>query len=327
VRQRTHVVSALKVRPAPRPAVEDFDIPIPASFRLASGDKLSDALVRLRRHGAPDAPQLAALGGISAGRDVCGEQGWWCETFAKLDLSNVAVLGLDFAPLGDERVRITPLDQARLIEHALNYLEITRLSGFIGASYGGMIGLALAAHAPERVGALCVISAAHRPAAQALAWRGVQRRMLEFALKHGDADAGLSLARQLAMITYRTPDEFEARFGSGVDEDGLGEIDRYLIARGNAYGVTMGPQRWLSLSEAIDRFIVDPTTVKTSTTVIACTSDQLAPLADMRALATALPKLKALHELPSLYGHDAFLKEPEQLSALLGGFIKEASNG
>lgn len=320
-------MSALAVRPLSKLSVEDVDIPIPAGFKLASGDPLSDKIVRARRFGAADAPHVVALGGISAGRDVCGETGWWCGTFDRLDLSNVAVLGFDFAPLADERVRITPADQARLIEHALNHIEIQRLGGFIGASYGGMIGLALAAHAPERVGQLCVISAAHRPAALALAWRGVQRRMLEFALRHGDADAGLSLARQLAMITYRTPEEFEARFGSGVGDDGLGEVDRYLIARGNAYGATMGPKRWLSLSEAIDRFFVDPASVKSPTTVIACPADQLAPIADMRTLAAGLPKLKAFHELPSLYGHDAFLKEPEQLSALLGGFIKEASNG
>lgn len=315
------------MKPAAASHVEDLDIPIPASFALASGDKLSDRHVRLRRYGAAAAPLVAALGGISAGRDVCGEAGWWCETFKRLDLSKVAVLGLDFAPLADERVRITPLDQARLIELALNYLDAPRLAGFIGASYGGMVGLALAVHAPERVGSLCVISAAHRPAAQALAWRGVQRRVLEFALKHGDADAGLSLARQLAMITYRTPEEFEQRFGSGVGDDGLGEVDRYLVARGNAYGATMGPQRWLSLSEAIDRFSVDPRAVRTSTTVIACPTDRLAPIADMRALADGLPKLRAFHELNSLYGHDAFLKEPEQLSGLLQSFIEEASHG
>lgn len=320
-------MSALAVNTFPKAAVEDFDIPIPASFALESGDKLSDRLVRARRFGEADAPHIAALGGISAGRDVCGETGWWKDTFARLDLSRAAIIGFDFAPLGDERVRITPADQARLIEHALNYLDIQRLGGFVGASYGGMIGLALAAHAPERVGHLCVISAAHRPAALALAWRGVQRRMLEFALKHGEADAGLSLARQLAMITYRTPEEFEARFGSGVDAEGLGEVDRYLIARGAAYSATMGPRRWLSLSEAIDRFSVDPAAVKSPTTVIACPADQLAPIADMRALAAALPNLKAFHELPSVYGHDAFLKEPEQLSALLSSAIKEAGNG
>jgi homoserine O-acetyltransferase len=315
------------MRSAPTPQIEDFEIPIPASFTLASGDRLSEGCVRLRRYGAGDAPHIAALGGISAGRAIFGQGGWWNDTFARLDLAKVAVLGFDFAPLGDERVRITPLDQARLIEHALNYLDIHRLGAFVGASYGGMIGLALAAQAPERIGELCVISAAHRPAAQALAWRGVQRRMLEFALQHGDANSGLSLARQLAMITYRTSEEFEARFGSGVDADGLGEVDRYLIARGDAYGATMGAKRWLSLSEAIDRFAVNPDAVKTSTTVIACSSDQLAPIGDMRALAAALPNLRAFHEVSSLYGHDAFLKEPEQLSGLLNPLIEEVCHG
>jgi homoserine O-acetyltransferase len=308
----------------------DIHAPIPGNFALASGDPLQDGHIVIRRFGALDRPQVVAMGGISAGRDVCGAKGWWRTALIEhggVDLNRFGVIGLEFSPLGDERVRVTPQDQARLIEIALDHIGAPRLHAFIGASYGGMVGLALAASAPQRLERLCVISAAHRPSAQSLAWRGVQRRIVEFALTQGAGAEGLSLARQLAMITYRTPGEFETRFGSGIDKRGRGEVDRYLEARGWDYASRVGPRRWLSLSESIDRHLVDPQSVIVPATVVATPGDQLAPVEDMQALAGALPKLRRLELLPSIFGHDAFLKEPAQLGPIIRACLEDPSHG
>jgi homoserine O-acetyltransferase len=193
---------------------------------------------------------------------------------------------------------------------------------FVGSSYGGMVGLALSALAPARLERLCVISAAHQPAPLAHGWRGVQRRIVEYALSHGEPSQGLALARQLAMITYRSADEFAVRFERALDAASSSDLDRYLVSRGAAYADNMPALRWLSLSEAIDRCAVAPEAVKTPTTLIACPTDQLVPINDMRALAERLPRLAAFHELPSLYGHDAFLKEPARLGAILTSFLE-----
>jgi homoserine O-acetyltransferase len=303
----------------------DVSVAIPADFRLESGAVLPDADIRLRLHGAAGAPVVIAAGGISAGRKVAGEQGWWAETVgpgAGIDLNRFQVIGFDFSPGGDHRVAITPADQARLLLIALDALGIERVHAFVGSSYGGMVGLALAALAPPRLERLCVISAAHQPAPLAQGWRGVQRRIVEYALSHGEAAEGLALARQLAMITYRSADEFSSRFERALDAEGRSDLDRYLVARGAAYAESMPPQRWLSLSEAIDRCCVAPEAVNTPTTLIACPTDQLVPISEMRALAARLPNLAALHELPSLYGHDAFLKEPVRLGVILSSFLE-----
>jgi homoserine O-acetyltransferase len=323
-------MTALALRRAPSSEGEDATVAIPSGFRLASGDTLTDRSIQLRLFGARRGPQVLALGGISAGRDVCGEAGWWRETLVEheaVDLNRFGLIGIDFAPLNDERVRMTPFDQARLLEIALDGLGIEQLHGFVGASYGGMIGLALAAIAPRRVRRLCVISAAHRPTAQALAWRGIQRRIVEFGLAQGAGAEGLALARQLGMVTYRTAEEFEARFGAGVDETGRGAVDRYLENRGAAYSQIALPRRWLSLSEAIDRFEVDPASVAVPATLIATREDQLAPLSSMKELAARLPDLRRFEILSSLYGHDAFLKEPAHIGPVIRQFLEDASHG
>lgn len=318
-------MTALAVRHATHSEWQDLAVAIPADFTLESGDRLGDGRVVLRRYGAADAPQIVALGGISAGRRVGGEDGWWSGIVGAgqaIDTESFGVIGIDFAPLSDERVRIAPSDQARLLVLALDRLNISRLHAFVGASYGGMVGLALAERAQARLERLIVITASHKPSALGLAWRGVQRRIVEFGLANGDGTAGLSLARQLAMTTYRSAEEFEARFGAGVDGAGKGEVDRYLIARGDAYPDVVPPRRWLSLSEAIDRHAVDPANVATSTTLIACPTDQLVPFNDVEELARRLPALRALHALPSIYGHDSFLKETDALRPIFAAALE-----
>ncbi len=309
---------------------EDRTIRVPAPFRLESGDVLDAPTIRVRLHGPAAAPIVLALGGISATRRLNGADGWWGDIVgpgAAIDTNRFCALGVDFAPDEDQLVRISPTDQARLIEAALDDLGIGKIHAAVGASYGGMVGLALAQIAPQRLSRLCVISTAHQASPLGAAWRGVQRRIVEFAQAQGEASAGLSLARQLAMISYRSAEEFETRFDRRLGSETESDLDRYLVSRGEAFCASMPAKRWLSLSGSIDRAAIDPTAVQVPTTLIACTSDQLAPLAQMEELSRRLPKLTAFHVLTSLYGHDAFLKEPAQISRALRRFLDETGNG
>jgi len=153
----------------------------------------------------------------------------------------------------------------------------------------------------------------------------MQRRVLEFAAARGEAAEGLALARQLAMITYRSGEEFGERFAPGVDGEGCSELDRYLIARGKAYSEAMAPQRWLSLSEAIDRGEIAPSAIATPLTAIASATDQLVPHDLMREQADAAPHCEAFCAIQSVYGHDAFLKEAAQIGPLLRSFLDKSN--
>src|SRR5690606_17216156 len=133
------------------------------------------------------------LGGISSHRFVsatgAGAPGWWPGVVRKggpVNLDRVQTLSLDFAPHGERGTpTISTFDQARLLALVLDALGVARAGGLIGASYGGMVGLAFAASWPARLGRLMVISAAHRAHPMATAWRGVQRRLLTFAAAAG----------------------------------------------------------------------------------------------------------------------------------------------
>jgi homoserine O-acetyltransferase len=145
--------------------------------------------------------------------------------------------------------------------------------------------------------------------------RSVQRRLLRFAIECGRPADGLKLARALAMSTYRSAEEFSARFSGSPRPTADGfvfPVEDYLIARGADYALRYQPDSFLCLSESIDLHRVDAGRIFVPVTAIAVREDQLVPVADMRAMAARLPNAR-LHEISSVYGHDAFLKEAELL--------------
>lgn len=283
--------------------------------------------------GAAGAPVILALGGISANRHVVSHPdvstpGWWdglAGAGRPLDLGQRRVLGVDFRDGGrraDGRPSraVTTRDQAEAIVTVLDELEIDRLDAVIGASYGGMVGLALAEGWPARVGRLVVISAAHETHPMATALRLAQRRIVELGLETGRVEECMVIARGIAMTTYRTAREFEERFEATPSEIGLDaefDVDRYLRRAGERFVERMTPERFLSLSLSADLHRVVPEQIDVRTTVIAAQGDTLVPASQLRALAQRLPRRDAFVTLRTRFGHDAFLTEPARLGRLL----------
>ena len=317
------------------PVGRDIAVPLPAGFELDCGATLETAELLIRIAGPAGAPLIAVSGGISANRFVSDDpanKGWWPTFVAPggaIDISQYRVLGFDFLSGEEEQVpAITTADQSRALAYALEFTGERKLRAFVGSSYGGMIGLAFAAEFPELLDRLCVISAAHRAHPMATAIRGIQRRILKLAQAQGCAEEGVALARQLAMTTYRTPDEFQARFASVPKGSAAGDaydVCEYLISRGQAFAGKMPIERLLLLSDSMDRHRVDPGQITTPTLLVGATSDRLVPLEDMRALAATLAGPAELVELQSTFGHDAFLLETESIARLLVNFCQGES--
>lgn len=315
----------------PREGVFQVDGPT----TLHHGGKLDRLQIGYSLSGEPGMPVVLALGGISATRKVFapdgGREGWWHEVVGPgkaLDTQRVAVLGMDYIGgsgattgpgIGETFPSISSHDQAEAIRLLLDHLKIDRLAAIVGASYGGMVALAFGARHPSRVERLVVISAADNAHPMATAWRCVQRNIARLGLTSGCAVPALELARALAMSTYRSPEEFAARFRKPPRMEGerpVFAVEEYLVARGRDYAARYRPESFICLSESIDLHQVDATRVTVRTEVVAVREDQLVPIGDMRALTARLPDAR-LHEISSLLGHDAFLKEAEQLRAVL----------
>ena len=309
-------------------AARDIRVALPPGFRLASGQRLATSKVVGRLYGSEPGPLVVVAGGISSDRHAAR---WWpgvVRTGGPIDPGRVRVLAFDLLPgVGDPAITITTADQARLLAVLLDGIGEPRIDVFIGASYGGCVGLAFAATFPGRIGELAVISAAHRTHPAATATRGVQRRLLAFARDCGREAEGIALARELAMTSYRTAEEFGLRFASTppAEAGGAYPVCDYLIARGAAYEGVTDAARWIALSDSLDRHVVAPEAIHCPLTVIGFTSDRLVPIEDSRELAARAPNLRRLTEAPSIFGHDAFLKERERIDHALHDILSTLS--
>lgn len=292
--------------------------------------------VRLRYElvGRADAPVVVLAGGISAHRHVASspafpEKGWAEGLVAAgrtLDPALQRILAFDFIGAdGALDVPIDTADQADALALLLDHLGIARLQCFVGYSYGALVGQQFALRHRPRLGKLVAVSGAHRPHPYAAAWRALQRRAVALGQLQCADHHGLALARQFAMLSYRTPEEFGERFDAPPElVNGRVRVaaEDYLDAAGAQYVARTAVDAYLRLSESIDLHRVDPAAIEVSTVVVAVEGDRLVPLADCVGLVEGLGPRGSLRVLRSPYGHDAFLKETDRIDAILANAIR-----
>ena len=273
-------------------------------------------------------PALFVAGGISASRHVAASHafdaaGWWEAQVGAgraLDPRSFRIVAFDWLGAdGKLDVAIDPADQADAIAALLDALGIERLAGFVGSSYGAMVGLQFAARHGARLSQLVAISGTHRAHPFASAWRALQRQAVALGALQCDETHGLALARELAMLSYRTPEEFAARFDAARVVNGRVRVgaEDYLDHCSAKFVATTTPIAFLRLSESIDLQAVAPEEIRLPVTVVAVVEDRLVPLSDAHVLVERLRGETRLRVLRSRYGHDAFLKEEAAIAAIL----------
>lgn len=292
---------------------------------LDDGTRLAQARLAWQLHGPAHAPVVLVLGGISAHRNATGaggETAWWseqCGPGLPLDPSRLRILGIDWIGGSHESTgpaenadfpSISTRDQARAIVALLDRLGITRLPLLVGASYGGCVAQHLAALLGQRLSRLVILAAAHRPSNYAVGLRHVQREVLKLGIARGHGRDSLAIARSLAMLTYRSADEFEERFA-----DGSAAVD-YLRAQGERFRRRYDPVAAERLAASLDAHWFEPESLCQPTRIVAFDSDILVPLALLREFAARAPRA-ALTVIGTRYGHDGFLKEARAVAAVL----------
>jgi len=302
---------------------------LPASFTLEGG-ALPAPQLAYDLAGNPEGPLVCVLGGISAGRHVASSAAdpspgfweWLAGEGKPLDTRRLAVVGIDWlggaglssgprsTGLGWDFPAVSTRDQARALHALLPALGRARYDAIVGASLGGMVALAFAELFPEAVGRLVVISAAAASDPLASAWRSLQASILEFGRETGREQRALELARGLALTTYRARADWARRGG----REG---VRSYLEARGADFVRRFDAAALSVLSRATDTHACDPSAIATPALVAGADSDLLVPWESVAQLARGLAGPAELVRIASAYGHDAFLKEIDQVGALV----------
>ena len=253
-------------------------------------------------------------------------------------------------PYGMRFPVVTIRDMVRAQRLLIDALGVRRLALVAGGSIGGQQALEWAVAYPELVEKVAVVAATAALTAQAVAFSEVERQaiMNDPLWQNGDyapgagPSAGLSIARMLAMITYQSEEAMELRFNRQpsrqtpahspthtADLGGRFDVENYLYYQGNALARRFDANSYLYISRAMDLYDVSESypslevalrRIRGKALFVGIRSDFLFPAARVRWLAEQVQAQggdAAYAELDSPHGHDAFLKEWDQMAAAL----------
>ena len=253
---------------------------------------------------------------------------------------------------GPEFPLVAIRDNVRAQAQLLDSLGIRRLRLVLGGSIGGMQALEWAIHDPERVQRAVIIGVAPL-SAMGLALNHLQRQAIQNDpdwaggnyLPQRPPRTGLSLARQIGMLSYKSAPLFEERFARKPNRNGedpwephdhrgalIGgrfDIAGYLDHQGLRFIDRFEANSYLAILRTMDTW--DPLRGKDSPkeafgriraqlTFVGISSDWLFPAESVQRFAEIIRSAGVnadYREMNTSHGHDAFLAEQVELVRLL----------
>jgi homoserine O-acetyltransferase len=242
---------------------------------------------------------------------------------------------------------ITIRDQVSAQVELSKQLGIKKWKAIIGGSMGGMQVLEWAIEYPDAMEKIAVLAAPAFSNADQIALNSVQLEAIKAdpAFNEGDYyDAaagkgpyrGLALARRMALLNYRSPEELNVRFErawqSKVNPFGDGgrfAVESYLDFHGNKFTRRFDANSYLTLVEAMNSHDVARgrgsikkaiSKIKAEMLLVGIDSDRLFPVPSQEVIAQNGPKKlfgNKLFVIKSDYGHDGFLIEADKVGKLL----------
>ncbi len=330
--------ASLRCRPDIPPVTRHRNTQLLDRFELESGEVLRDLRQAYYFDGTLDAARenlVVVFHALTGSADATGE--WWREVVGParaIDTRRHAVLcvnllGSCYGTTGAWEAhrrpfpRVTTRDMARLAHQLVRSLHVNSVALAVGGSLGGMVAMEYAASFPQETRRAVVLAAPAAHTASAIGWSHIQRRAITAA-----GAEGLEIARMMAMMTYRTPNELAARFGRELHPDGHFQVAGYLTRHGQKLRDRFDLHSYLTLLDAMDTHDVARGRdglaatlggLGTRLTGVGIPGDLLYSADDVRAWTAEAGC--SYSEIASDHGHDAFLLEHEQVSSVISDVL------
>ncbi|MGJ3236912.1 homoserine O-acetyltransferase family protein [Marivirga sp.] len=323
---------------------------LPYYFQLESGQNLQDASL-----------YYEVLGEISKDKEVvwvchaftgsASVKDWWASLFVEnggfIDLEKHSVicanmLGSCYGSTGPNSVNpetgeiygddfplITNRDAVNSFIDLRKALNVTKVHYLIGGSLGGQQALEWSIKEPEVIENQILVASNAKHSAWGIAYNELQRQAIELGENSNEEEQqkSLSLARSIAMLSYRSYSDFESS-QNGKAENGEWKVSSYLKYQGKKFNGRFSIKSYKILSKMMDAHNISEerggnlievlSSIKAKTLCIGIDSDNLFPVEEQKLMSEHIPNAK-LEVIKSQKGHDAFLIEGN----LISKFIKK----
>ncbi|MBT2569325.1 homoserine O-acetyltransferase [Planococcus sp. ISL-110] len=318
------------------------------SLTLDSTETLNDVELAYERHGDQKAPVVLVCHALTGDQYAVGTEenpGWWAGLIGPgkpVDTTVFQVITFNVLggchgstgplstnpetgkPYRAEFPTLTIRDMVRAEYYALKKLGIDHLAGVIGGSLGGMKTLEWGKTYPEFIDAVLPLAVTPYYGDYGVAFNHIGILAIE---NDGDFNSGnykdssllkgFHVARMAGMVTYRSGNMFNQRFGRTSDGDDF-NVQSYLNYQGKKLACRFDANSYVLLLKAMNTHDVQDAVLEIPVHSLSFTQDLLYPSELMVPWLEKQPA--ATWEIVETdFGHDGFLVEFEKW----GGFIEK----
>ncbi|MEP0984749.1 homoserine O-acetyltransferase [Ekhidna sp.] len=309
-----------------------FQIKVVEPLDLESGDTLQDLRIQYHTVGTLNSNKSNVVWIFHALTANSDPAEWWPGIIAHenpIDLQKdfiicANVIGSCYGstePEGFEFPVLSVKDLVSAHQVLRDQLGISKIKLGIGGSLGGQQLLEWAVQEPELFEVIVPLATNAKHSAWGIAFNEAQR----MALRIGNVDKGLSVARAIAMLSYRNYQTYEK---TQTDMDH--RVDSYSASsyqnhQGEKLRNRFSFYSYYYLSKAMDSHDVGRhfggiekalKRIKSKVISIGISSDILFPVQEQKLIAE-YTQHGVFHAIESLYGHDGFLLEVDQINQIL----------
>ena len=231
----------------------------------------------------------------------------------------------------------TPRDMILAYQPLKDYLGIEKIKIGIGGSMGGQQLLEWAIEEPNLFEYIFPIATNARHSAWGIAFNASQRMCIEAdnTWKENNPQAGMEgmkAARSIALISYRHYETYHASQSEhNIDKIENYKSESYQKYQGEKLGKRFNAFSYYFLSKGMDSHNVGRgrggienalQKIKAKTRTIGITTDILFPVSEQQFIAENIAGAEFI-SINSLYGHDGFLLEYEQIEKIISGALEK----
>lgn len=322
------------------------------SLTLDSSKVLNDVELAYERHGDQKAPVVLVCHALTGDQYAIGTEenpGWWAGLIGPgkpVDTTVFQVITFNVLggchgstgplstnpetgkPYRAEFPTLTIRDMVRAEYHALKKLGIDHLAGVIGGSLGGMKTLEWGKSYPEFIDAILPLAVTPYYGDYGVAFNHIGILAIE---NDGDFNSGhykdssllkgFQVARMAGMVTYRSGNMFNQRFGRTNDGEEF-NVQSYLNYQGKKLAGRFDANSYVLLLKAMNTHDIQDVVLEIPVHSLSFTHDLLYP---SELMVPWLEKQTAAtwEIVETDFGHDGFLVEFEKW----GGFIEKKLKG